>query len=152
MSIYLRPVKVQDMDLLFKWANQDSVRKNSFNSQKIQYKDHKAWFSKSISDSKVAMYVLEDSGIPVAQVRLVIDNDQKSAIINYSVSEENQGKGYGKKVISMIDSIPEIGGQHIKSLIAKVKNSNVASMSIFKSNGYKEISVNDDVLIFQKEL
>ncbi len=152
MSIYLRLVNNHDVDLLFHWANQDSVRMNSFNSQKIPYEDHVVWFSKAISNPDIAMYILEDCGIPVAQIRLVIERDNETATINYSVSEEHQGLGYGKKIISLVDHAPVINSLQIKRLIAKVKASNTASVSVFRSNGYREIFIEDNVFTFQKEL
>lgn len=37
---YLRDAVERDVDLLFQWANDESVRKNSFSTQDISYNDH----------------------------------------------------------------------------------------------------------------
>ena len=40
---YLRLAEMEDMDLLFTWANEEMVRKNSFSTRKITYEEHVIW-------------------------------------------------------------------------------------------------------------
>ena len=39
-NIYLRVADASDMDLIFQWANEPLVRKNSFSTREITYKEH----------------------------------------------------------------------------------------------------------------
>ena len=43
-NIFLRKATYEDMDLIFKWANDSAVRNNAFNQEKIEYQEHKKWF------------------------------------------------------------------------------------------------------------
>ena len=43
MTISFKKIKFQDKDILFKWSNLKSVRKNSLNDKKINYADHIRW-------------------------------------------------------------------------------------------------------------
>ena len=49
-----------DEDLYLNWANDDDVRKNAFNSEKITSENHHRWFSKKIKESDTLMLVFED--------------------------------------------------------------------------------------------
>ena len=42
-KLYLRTADENDMDLLFQWANDPDVRKNSFHSEPISYETHKKY-------------------------------------------------------------------------------------------------------------
>ena len=44
MDGYLRQADEKDMDLIFQWANEPVVRKNSFTIDMIAYEEHKEWY------------------------------------------------------------------------------------------------------------
>ena len=44
MQQYLRKATIEDMDLLFQWANDPVVRKNSFSTAEISYEEHTKWY------------------------------------------------------------------------------------------------------------
>ena len=56
MGLYLRKADFKDCDVLFNWANDDEVRKNSFNQNKILYGDHIVWFNKVIYDFHIVFW------------------------------------------------------------------------------------------------
>ncbi len=39
-KLHLRQVCLADRELLFEWANDDTVRANAFHTEKIPYTDH----------------------------------------------------------------------------------------------------------------
>lgn len=57
--VNLRKAEQSDMDLLFEWANDPAVRKNSFRSDPIPYADHVKWdggyYSTNIGSGKAVM-------------------------------------------------------------------------------------------------
>ena len=133
--VYLREATPTDMDLLFEWANDPAVRKNSFRSDPIPYEDHVKWFQHVMEDKNILQFILMDDDIPVGQIRLNLDNDE--AEIGYSIVAEYRGKGYGHKILQlMIDKVHTEYPQ-IKKLIAKVKPENKASKKLFESEGYE---------------
>ena len=46
LNCYLRKAQWEDMDMLFQWANDVVLRKNSFSMVPIAYEEHIAWFKK----------------------------------------------------------------------------------------------------------
>ncbi|MDE7185188.1 MAG: GNAT family N-acetyltransferase, partial [Lachnospiraceae bacterium] len=63
--LWLRKVKPCDMDLLFRWANDETVRANAFHTEKIPYENHVQWFEKMMADATVYQYILCDGTVSV---------------------------------------------------------------------------------------
>lgn len=134
--ITLRKAELGDINLLYKWANDAVVRKNSFNTEPIPYANHQKWFKRIMMDDSVHQYILMDGDIPVGQIRLNVDGID--AEIGYSIAKEYRGKGYGHKILNLV--VDEVQKRHpeIHTLTAKVKPDNVASTKLFESEGYNK--------------
>lgn len=132
--VILRKARFSDMDLLYKWANDPIVRKNSFHSEPISYETHRLWFNHMMQDESVCQFILMDGDIPVGQIRLNVDMEE--AEIGYSIAKEFRGKGYGRKILQLI--IDEVNEQFpkVKKLVAKVKPGNNTSRKLFEREGY----------------
>ena len=131
---FLRRATIDDMDLIYDWANDPVVRSNSFNTNSIRYEDHQQWYKNVMEDASVLLYILMDDEIPIGQIRLNIQDSE--AEISYSVSAEYRGKGYGKILLELIVDEVKISHPEIKTLLAKVKPDNLASNKLFVDEGY----------------
>ncbi|MCK9339014.1 MAG: GNAT family N-acetyltransferase [Bacteroidales bacterium] len=136
MSTYLKAATEKDINLLFEWTNDPSVRQNSFNSAPIPFEDHQRWFHRVLNDPNTFLYILYDANIPIGQIRLDKKEDG-SAVINYSISKSHRGKGYGLIIIQLINNYIIENSLPITTLIAKVKKENVASQLIFEKSGFR---------------
>ncbi len=149
MELNLRKVTSDDVDLIYTWANDPEVRNNSFNSVPIPYESHCAWFAKRVSSPNVGFYVLEDTGVPVGQVRYEIDDNE--ALTNYSISKEYRGMGYGKAVIMLGEIQVKTDFPNIIRITAHVKKENLASAKVFRGLGYIEIG-NETDFVYEKDI
>lgn len=119
-----------DCDLLFEWSNDKLVRENSFNGEKIKYSEHIIWFEEKLKSDDSFMYIFQVDSKDVGLIRLdKIDSNIFS--INYSISKDDRGKGYGTALLGFIR-----GKYSSNLLIGKVKSSNVASIKAFIKAGY----------------
>ena len=135
MSLLLRKADHADVDLLFEWANDDAVRANAFHTEKIPYADHVRWFEKVMADEDVYQYILCEDETPIGQIRLNVESGK--AIIDYSIAPERRGKGYGSKMLQMIQ--PQLGteqGLHVTKIIGQVKYENRTSARAFEKSGF----------------
>lgn len=130
----LRKAEYSDMDLLYEWANDPIVRSNSFISDSIPYDVHKDWFNRMMADSTVIQFILVDNNVPVGQIRLNLTDDE--AEIGYSIASEYRGKGYGHKILRLLEDTVKQDYPDIHKLIAKVKPDNEASKQLFEKEGY----------------
>lgn len=133
--VFLRKAEKDDMDLLFRWANDPVVRANSFDINPIQYENHVKWFNKMMGDSTIIQFILIDEDVPVGQIRLNVDGDE--AEVGYSIGAEFRGEGYGHKILQLVTEAVSTNYPLIKTLVAKVKPENIASKKLFECEGYE---------------
>ena len=136
-SLRLRKATGADIETLFCWANDKTVRENSFDPHTISFDEHTAWFNQMMSDPNKIQYILVMNDEPVGQIRLTIHETE--AEIGYSISKSARGYGYGREIIRLIIEQVKIDYPYVTKLIAKVKPSNVASYYCFYKNGFEEI-------------
>ncbi|MBE6508523.1 MAG: GNAT family N-acetyltransferase [Methanobrevibacter sp.] len=141
-----RSIQKEDCLKIFEIANDDDVRKSSFNSEKIQLEDHKKWFNNILNDDSVKFHVLEYETDLIGQLRL--DFDEKYPVISISLNKKYRGLGLSKILLS--EGLKLIDGK----VVAYIKKDNVRSISFFKSMGFKKegdvVIKNCDALKFIK--
>lgn len=149
-SLKLRKVTPQDMDLLFCWANDDTVRANAFHTEKIPYENHVQWFEKMMSDAAVYQYILYDGDVPIGQVRLV--DEDGDALIDYSVAAAHRGKGYGLELLRLLCQQLETDKMtSVTKLVGQVKYQNQASARVFEKAGFHKILL-PEYIQYEKEV
>lgn len=131
MSLRLRRAVCADRDLLFGWANDDTVRRNAFHTEKIPYETHMLWFEKMMADSTVYQYILCDDEMPVGQIRLNVEGSE--AVVDYSVAADQRGKGYGCRMLRMVQAQMQTDQTvHVTKIVGQVKYGNHASARTFE--------------------
>lgn len=148
-KIILKEVTSEDIDLLFEWANDDTVRGNSFNSSKIEYNEHKAWFYRKLQSCDCKIYIGYCNDIPIGQIR--IDIEGEAAVIGYSVDRRYRGKGFGTLLLNELISKVREANRHIKRVIGKVKDNNFSSQRTFEKAGFIR-KIEDENIIYYKSV
>lgn len=132
----LRLATQDDVDLLFGWANEEEVRKNSFSTEKILYEDHVQWFQRLLKREDCKQYIYYVDDVAAGQVRVTVEGDK--AEIGYSICASCRGKGYGKKMLRLLQEQLKQDMPEVKTLVARVKPENIASQKVFLGLGYEE--------------
>lgn len=132
---YLRNVTEEDADLLFEWANEAAVRKNSFVTKPIRYEEHIAWFRQILHNTDCRQYIYMFAGEAIGQVRVTINGD--AAEIGYSICKEKRGQGQGGMLLSLLKSQVKRDFPQIRKLTGKVKPDNAASQRAFIKAGFE---------------
>lgn len=145
----LKPTSNKDCDLLFNWANDEDVRKNSFNNDKILYEDHIKWFNNKISSDKCFIFILYVSEIPAGQIR--IDMERGTGVISYSIDKDFRGRGLSIIMLSYLEIEVNNREKHIDKLVGYVKIDNISSQKVFEKLKYQKI-MNIDFLEYKKIL
>lgn len=140
-EIYLRKVTMEDSRILFKWRNEPSTRRSSFNDSLIEYDSHLTWLSSTLNNPNIVFFILECNRIPVGQIRLSINSNV--AEISYSIGESFRGYGYGRKILTLIEDTVNEYFCNIIYFKALVKKENILSSYLFKSLNYSEIDHNE---------
>lgn len=129
--VKLRVANKNDCELLFKWANDRTVRQNSFNTQDISFDTHIKWFNSKIDDQNTIIFIITIEDKDVGQIR--IDIQDNIGTINYSIDNKYRGRGIGTKALVIIKEIMK----DIK-IVGYVKKDNIASIKAFEKAGYEK--------------
>ncbi|WP_048592110.1 GNAT family N-acetyltransferase [Clostridium massiliodielmoense] len=144
--IKLRKVNEKDCDVLFEWANDIEVRKNSFNANYITYEEHVDWFLKVLENGNVLFFIMEVDNKSIGQIRINIDAN--IGIISYSIYKEFRGKGFGEKIIQLVEE--QISNlKIINKIVAYVKKDNTSSNKIFTKLNYLKEESGDSNLYYK---
>lgn len=134
-KLIFRFAQDEDCDLYYQWANDEVVRKNSFNQEAIQYENHVQWFKAKLKAVNCYFYMFFDreTNSPAGQVR--IDKSGDEVIIGISIDEHFRGKSLGlemlgKATLDYHHQNPEA------TIIAYIKTENIASYKLFKKAGF----------------
>lgn len=131
---FRRPTEA-DLMLYFDWANDSSVRSNSYDSAPINLKQHSDWFYSKLKDKDCSFFLFENHfGFPVGQVRIQ-KISKVAAVIGISNDKLFRGKGYASMMLKMATDI--YLKEHPKvSISAYIKIENTASIKVFEKAGY----------------
>jgi len=145
--IRARVATPEDEELILRWANDPTVRKNAFSSQSITDDEHHIWYAKQVgvNPNKRFLIVQTEDDLDIGQVRF--EQVEGGWEIHYSLSAIARGLGLGKKFLRVsIDALfREIGAV---PLIGKVKKSNLASIRVFEGLGFSVKDQGANLLYF----
>ena len=133
MCFKLRPATYSDCELLWKWRNEITDKKNSFNSNAIPYDNHVQWFNLNFKNPSNLFFIMEHEEVSVGQLRLEI-NEFREGEIHITVDKHYRSMGIASKALfALEESIKE---SNINFLVAHVKSTNIASVILFIKSGF----------------
>lgn len=142
LKIRLRHVVYDDLDFLFMLANDQDVRKYSFNTQPITFEEHLTWFD-NIINSNTAFFLAEVDKEPFASIRFQKKNNETQ--ISISLTRDTRGLGYGAYLIKQ--AVKKYFGNHCKEeIVAYIKKENISSLKSFQRASFhtdKEVAVGE---------
>jgi RimJ/RimL family protein N-acetyltransferase len=145
-----RLATMADIKLYWEWVNDAQVRKNAFNESFVEWSEHQKWFEESLYSARLILLVIERDKIPIGQVRF--DKEGEHYKIDYSLAEQFRGKNLAVPLLN--SAIKFLKRIHSFVLIAEVKNSNHASLKVFKKMGFlKKRHIKDkNIVSFQLKI
>lgn len=146
IKCYLKQVTIGDADILYEWINEEECRKNSLNTEKIEYADHMKWFQNKLNSSQCYMFILYNQNIKIGQIR--IDIKEKIGIISYSIAKKFRKRGYGYSILQLLEQkAKQI--KELQILEGIVKYNNLSSQKIFEKLGFKRTD-KEEYILYQK--
>lgn len=152
-ELYLRPAIIEDMDLLYKWRNEEMCRKNSINKEYITYDNHCKWYIQKLSSTNcnIFIFIKNNEGVcmPIGQVRIDYE-EYKTGKISYSIDAKYRCNGYGKSMLKLLEYNKDVLN-NVSKLYAVVENNNIASQKCFENLGYLK-NIKNDMFCYTKNL
>ncbi len=134
--INFRKAESSDVYLYYSWLNDPLVRSQSFNSQLVEFNDHKNWFEKKLVNINCLMLIFFiDNNENIGQIRIEKE-DLNSAIIGISIDSDYRGRGFSTNMLKLatnhfFESNPNF------TINAFIKNENINSKFSFENAGFK---------------
>ena len=131
----LRPARAEDCRALWEWRNDPDTREASFDTEKIPFERHCAWFEEHLSSPDTRIWiVLGPQGNGIGYVRFQIRGSE--AEISAALEPRERGKGYGTAAIrAAAEKMLSMGPP--RRLTALVKKSNGGSRRSFERAGFQ---------------
>lgn len=133
-KLSLREADIEDSEMLFNWANEINVRRNSINQEPIIWENHLKWFAKKLNDPETKFLILTSEGNLLGQIRIDLIDSYWN--IDYSIDSQLRGKGLGKEIVRLL--INKFESYKFK---ATVKKQNKASINVFVNLGFKKMQI-----------
>lgn len=159
VALYLREAVIEDMELLYQWANDLEVRKNAFHTKSIPFDTHKRWFENVLENVDILQYILVETCVEedhiqskekeIGQIRFSLEGER--AVISYSIAKESRGQGYGVKMVSLAEEKLRETRMEISMCVALVKYENPVSAKVFEKCGYT-VNKKQDYLEYTKKI
>ena len=132
MDVVLRPAKLKDKCLLFKWFNsKDSLDIKIKTDNKIIFTNHVRWFEERLKDNNTFIWIIENNkNKSIGQIRFQY-SEEKYFDIDIYIVDRYRKLGVASKALKRAENI-----FNTKPLRAIVKKNNYSSYLFFDRNGY----------------
>ena len=134
-DFYLRPARESDRLLLWQWANDATVRRNSFHGGTIDWQAHEEWCAVKFASADCRIWIMQVGPLPVGQIRYErISSD--TAEISLAIARGFRGRQLGTRLLeaSAERAALELG---IGRIQGAVKLDNEASRRAFLKAGFQ---------------
>jgi RimJ/RimL family protein N-acetyltransferase len=139
-QIKIREAALNDMQLIFDWSNDDLVRKQSYQTDKIRWEDHQKWFQKKLNDKNALLLIGEINHRPMGLIRFDLQKD--FAVIGISIDRHFRGKSLASPLL--ITGTKYYFKENEKPVKAYIKKTNTASVNSFVNAGF--VYLQDEII------
>jgi spore coat polysaccharide biosynthesis protein SpsF len=152
MEIRYRNVKFEDASLLYKWRNSFLAKKNSINTNLIEFDDHLKWFSKRILEiNNQPFWIFFLNNEPIGTIRFDLETNKSNTFnISIYVDPIYHGQGFGSQILDL--SLKLLPNNTEILLVAKVKISNLVSKKLFLRSGFAIVAEFKNLVVLEKLL
>jgi RimJ/RimL family protein N-acetyltransferase len=134
-QVALRPATPADAARLLEWRNDPDVVRFSVSRRRVAASEHAAWLASRLADPHQRLWIAEEAGEPVGQVR--VDLDDGAGTVSIAVAPAHRGRGIGSNMLRALLAEIEPDAD-VRDLLALVHPENAASLRAFESVGFRD--------------
>jgi UDP-2,4-diacetamido-2,4,6-trideoxy-beta-L-altropyranose hydrolase len=132
-QVTLRPATDRDAGLLIEWRNDPDAIRFSVTGRGVTPDEHRHWLSARLADPSTRLWIAEQGGTPVGQVR--VDMAAGTGTVSVGIAPAHRGRGIGSAVLQAM--VIEIERETVaRELRAIVNADNPASIRAFERAGF----------------
>jgi len=139
--VTLRAVREDDVVFIRALRNDADAVRFSTNERAVSEAEHARWFASMLANPQMRLWVAEEDGIPVGQVRVAIDGER--GVFSIAVEGLARGRGLGQAMLRL--ALAEIERQRLVTTMTAVAHpDNPASIHAFEQVGFTRRDVAED--------
>ena len=140
----LRPATAADSDRLREWRNDPETVVASLSGRAVEPEEHQEWLARVLSDPDERLFIVEEEGEPVGQVRLQRHEDG-TLEVHIALAAGARGRGIGRETLEL--AWDEAGGEPVT---ARVLANNERSLRAFAAVGFRERSRDEREVLLER--
>lgn len=138
-----RVANLNDLEIMFEWANDPVSRANSFYPNEISLEEHTKWYNNKLDSQTTIIFIAVDKVLneKIGVVRYEIGDT--NSIVGIHIDQKYRGKKLAKKLL--VETADIYFSNESKPIWAYIKRENTASVKAFINAGYvyfKEDEIN----------
>ena len=151
-KIHLRALEPSDLELLYKWENDERIWHSSSHTRPLSKQTLK-WYIDSVNDiftDKQLRLIIMHNQTPVGCIDLFdFDPLHQRACLGIMIDHQQEGQGYAKMAILEVKkyAFSQLG---LHQLHANIAQNNQKSISLFTGTGFTHTSTKKEWLRFNK--
>lgn len=132
----LRAATSGDEAMLLGWRNDPEAIRFSVTGQGVRPAEHSAWLARRLGDPNTHLWIAEERGAPVGQVRVDVEGD--TGTVSIAVAPGERGRGVGTAALrAMVREVER--DPAVRRLRALVRTDNRASVRAFELAGFERL-------------
>lgn len=144
--IYLRPIMLDDTDIIYEWQVDKRTRRYAHNPNIPSYEDHCSWVKQrlSIVEGLFEIIMHGDEAAGVIRLDPVRGNKNSMYLVSIYVSPDRYRLGLAKAALYMVRKLAPDA-----ELIAEIHAENIASAKLFENTGF--VRNNNNEFVYKPE-
>lgn len=149
LKVSLRPITINDTELVVKWRNNPSVKCNFVFQEEFTYEMHEKWLNTKVKYGEVVQYIIidKDTGNAVGSVYFRdIDGKNQSAEFGIFIGEDSiRGKGLGSEATKIFTNF---GFDYLKlhRIMLRVFSDNLQAQKAYQNAGFNVEGIFKDMI------
>ncbi len=145
----LRSCTLEDAEPVWLWREADGAPRFYRSGIPTPWEEHRRWFEAALNDKRLALFIVEEEGRPVAHLRFDF-SETRLPEVGLSVNPRRKGAGLGLSTVAL--AVRHARQLAWPGLSAEVHEGNAASARVFERNGFRQIGRRGAFLHYQIKL
>ncbi len=135
--VQLRPLVADDAAMVFEWRNRPDIARNMYQSEPIQWEDHKRWIGRIVTSKDHRYWVVEFSGKAAGLASIqMIEPTHRRCLLGLYIADEGarlRGVGAAAEFLLLERAFGELG---LHKVYCEVIAFNETAVSMHKRFGF----------------
>jgi RimJ/RimL family protein N-acetyltransferase len=140
-EVTLRAAREDDVSLIRDWRNDADTVRVSITARPVSEAEHARWLAVTLADPGTRLWVAEEHGVPVGQVRVDLDGD--AGVFSIVVAPRHRGRGIGQAMLRR--ALAEVERERLATtMTALAREDNLSSIHAFEQVGFSRRGLSSD--------